>query len=427
MLRVASGLLPAGERFHPRVIAAARNAADALLLSERDRRLKENACAKVYEAFFQEGVAEHDLAGTSGYGYNDAAREHYESLLARVYRAERALARISIVSGTHAILLALSAVLQPNQRLISATGRPYDTLRNAIDQAPGSLVEQGIIYDEVALNGAGNVDIAALTASLLDATTLPATAIFVQRSRGYAPRPSLSLDDVASVVACVREHAPQAVVAVDNCYCELVEEREPLEVGADLVMGSLIKNLGGGIAPTGGYVAGKAALIERVATRLYAPGLGAALGPTLGLGRLFFQGLFAAPTIVWEALRGLNFAAALFTELGFTVEPLAHAPRRDIVQAIRLGSRTKLEIFSRALQTALPINARYRPEPGAVPGYHDEVIMSGGSFIGGATIELSCDAPLREPYEMYLQGGLSAEHAVIGALVTAHALMNTVL
>lgn len=424
MLHVAAQCVAPAQSLHPRVIIAARNVADALIPNERDRALRAAACARVYEAFFREEVAEHDLAGTSGYGYNDAAREHYEALLARVYRAERALARISIVSGTHAILVALSAVTRPGERLVAATGRPYDTLRNAIAQAPGSLVENGVLYDEVALNGHGHVDIAALALALQDVSKPKASVVFVQRSRGYAPRPSLAIDDVAAIVECVRTHSPQAIIAVDNCYCELVEEREPLEVGADLVMGSLIKNLGGGIAPTGGYVAGRAALIERVATRLYAPGLGDALGPTLGLGRLFFQGLFAAPTIVWEALRGLNFSAALYAELGFGVDPIAGAPRRDIVQAIRLGSREKLEIFAHALQRALPINARYRPEPGAVPGYRDEVIMSGGSFIGGATIELSCDAPLREPYEMYLQGGLSAEHGVIGALVTAHGLMN---
>jgi cystathionine beta-lyase family protein involved in aluminum resistance len=404
------------------LLTAARRAADALVVCERDRALRVGVCAKVYDAFFEEGVGEHDLAGTSGYGYHDTAREHFESLLARVFRAERALARLSLVSGTHAILIALGALARPGRRLISATGRPYDTLHNAIAEAPGSLVEQGICYEEVALDAAGRVDLSALAETLREAKLPKAEVIFVQRSRGYAPRPSLSLADVEGVVACVRRYAPDAVVAVDNCYCELVEEREPLEVGADLVMGSLIKNLGGGIAPTGGYVAGRAALVERVAARLYAPGLGASLGPTLGLGRLFFQGLFAAPGSVWEAIRGLNFAAALYAELGFEVDPLPGVARRDIVQTIRLGSRAALETFAHALQRVLPINARFRPEPGEVPGYREPVIMSEGSFIGGATIELSCDAPLREPYEIYLQGGLTAEHVVLGALVTAHAI-----
>ncbi len=396
--------------------------ADSLLATERESTLRAAACAKVYGAFLREGIAEFELAGTSGYGYHDAAREHYEALIARLYSAERALARMTIVSGTHAIVLALAALTSPGGRILVATGRPYDTLHNALSQAPGSLVDHGIVYDEVALDQAGRVDFAGVTSALQDSTRPAVQVVFVQRSRGYAPRPSLGIADIAALVTSIRAVAPHAIIAVDNCYCELVEEQEPIEVGADLVMGSLIKNLGGGLAPTGGYVAGRAEYIERVATRLYAPGLGDALGPTLGLGRLFFQGLFMAPTVVWEAIRGLNFAAALYAQLGFRVDPLPHAPRRDIVQAIRLGSLAQLEHFAQALQPALPINARYRPEAGPVPGYRDQVIMSSGSFIGGATIELSCDAPLRAPYEMYLQGGLSAEHVVVGALLTAQSL-----
>ena len=220
----------------------------------------------------------------------------------------------------------------------------------------------------------------------------------------------------------MRAAGSDAPIVVDNCYGELVEEREPLEVGADLVIGSLIKNLGGGIAPTGGYIAGRAALVDRIATRIYAPGIGAGLGPTLGLGRLFVQGLFYAPLVVGETLRGLDFAAALFAELGFTVDPLPGAPRTDIVQAIRLERADRLIAFARGLQTALPINARFAPEPGPVPGYIDPVIMSGGSFVSGATIDLSCDAPLREPYEVYLQGGVAAEYAVLGAMLAAQAV-----
>jgi len=223
----------------------------------------------------------------------------------------------------------------------------------------------------------------------------------------------------------MRPQAPPAVVFVDNCYGELVEEREPLEAGADVIAGSLIKNLGGGLAPSGGYLAGRAEPLERIAARVFAPGIGAALGPTLGFGRAFIQGLFYAPLVVAETLRGLDFAAALFADLGIEVDPLPGATRTDIVQAIRLGSPERLIAFARGLQRALPINARFAPEPGPVPGYVDPVIMSSGSFVSGATIELSCDAPLRAPYEVYLQGGIAAEHVALGALLAADALYAT--
>ncbi|HEY9180488.1 MAG TPA: methionine gamma-lyase family protein, partial [Candidatus Baltobacteraceae bacterium] len=236
------------------------------------------------------------------------------------------------------------------------------------------------------------------------------------------PRASVTIDECERVFAFVKSRRPDVLILVDNCYGELVEDREPTHVGADLVMGSLIKNLGGTLAPAGGYVAGRASAVERIAARLYAPGLSGALGPTLGYGRSFIQGLFLAPLVVEQTLRGLDFAAALFEDLGYAVDPQPGAIRSDIVQAIRLGSADRLISFSQALQTAMPVNARFRPEPGNVPGYVDNVIMSSGSFIGGATIELSCDAPLREPYEVYLQGGMFAEHAMLGALRAAQAL-----
>ena len=244
----------------------------------------------------------------------------------------------------------------------------------------------------------------------------------MQRSRGYAPRPSVTIAQCERVFAQIKARRPDVAILVDNCYGELVEAREPTHAGADLVMGSLIKNLGGTLAPAGGYVAGRADLVKRVAARLYAPGLGDALGPTLGFGRSFIQGLFVAPLIVEQTLRGLDFASALFDELGYPVDPMPGAQRTDIVQAIRLGSRDRLVRFAQSLQTAMPVNARFRPEPGRVPGYVDNVVMSSGSFIGGATIELSCDAPLREPFEVYLQGGIIAEHVMLGAMRAAQAL-----
>jgi cystathionine beta-lyase family protein involved in aluminum resistance len=373
----------------------------------------------VLAAFADEGLAESDLAGSTGYGYDDAARSRYESLLARIFGAQRALARLSIVSGTHAIVTALAACAPPGSRLLSISGPPYDTLRNAICDAPHSLRSQGLHYDEIALQADGSVDVDAVQTALRQRSY---AAVFVQRSRGYAPRRSLSIARCERAFAAIRASAPEVAILVDNCYGELVEAREPTHCGADLVMGSLIKNLGGSIAPTGGYVAGRADLVERVAARLYAPGLADALGPTLGFGRSFVQGLFHAPLVVEQTLRGLDFAAALFDELGYAVDPKPGETRTDIVQAIRLGSPQRLAAFANGLQSAMPINARFRPEPGAVPGYAEPVIMSSGAFIAGATIELSCDAPMRPPYEVYLQGGVSVAHAYLGALLAARAV-----
>ena len=377
--------------------------------------------AAVLRAFLDEGIDDSDLAGTTGYGYDDAARARYESLLARVFGTERALARISMVSGTHAIVNALAACTPPGTTLLSISGRPYDTLRNAICDAPHALVTQGIAYDEVPLVGGSEIDVAAVQKAFDRANV---STVFVQRSRGYAPRRSLSIAQCEAACAAIRSYAPDATIVVDNCYGELVEEREPTHAGADLAIGSLIKNLGGSIAAAGGYVAGPSRLLDRIAARLYAPGLGAALGPTLGFGRTFVQGLFLAPSVVEQTLRGLDFAAALFDELGFGVDPQPGERRTDIVQAIRLGSPELLARFASGLQTALPVNARFRPEPGPVPGYADPVIMSSGAFVAGATIELSCDAPLRPPYEVYLQGGVSAAHAYLGALLAAQACID---
>jgi cystathionine beta-lyase family protein involved in aluminum resistance len=406
-----------GERIINAQVRAAAETALPRLLEEDPRRRAVRM--RVLDAFLSEGIAESDLAGSTGYGYDDAARERYESLLARVFRAERVLARLSIVSGTHAIVASLDALLVPGALLLCANGAPYDTLRYALVDAPYSLVARGVEYAEVERTIPGDTDLFALAAALRAQT--PAV-VFVQRSRGYAARRSLSIAAIERIVAVVREHAPQAIVFVDNCYGELVEEREPLEVGADVLAGSLIKNIGGGLAPTGGYIAGRADLIGQIAARVFAPGIGAGLGPTLGFGRTLMQGLFYAPLVIGETLRGLDFAASLFALLGFEVDPLPGELRTDIVQAIRLGTRERLIAFARGLQTALPINARFTPEPGPVPGYVDPVIMSSGSFISGSTIDLSCDAPLRAPWDVYLQGGIIAEHVALGAILAADAI-----
>jgi len=408
-----------GRPIAPQVRVAAERALPRL--AEHDDR-RPAIRLRVIEAFLAEGVAESDLAGSTGYGYDDPARDRYESLLARVLRAERVLARLSLVSGTHAIVAALEALAAPGELLLCANGAPYDTLRYALADAPYALATRGVAYAEVPRTALGATDLGAL-ASAIDAR-VPAV-VFIQRSRGYAARRSLAIVDIAAIVDVVRARAPQAVILVDNCYGELVEEREPLEAGADVIVGSLIKNLGGGIAPTGAYIAGRADLIERIAARVFAPGIGAGLGPTLGLGRALIQGLFYAPLVVGEALRGLDFAASLFALLGYRVDPLPGERRTDIVQAIRLGSPAALIAFARGLQKALPINARFAPEPGPVPGYVDPVIMSSGAFISGSTIDLSCDAPLRAPYDVYLQGGVVAEHAALGAILAAQAVYES--
>ncbi|GAC1651968.1 MAG: methionine gamma-lyase family protein [Vulcanimicrobiaceae bacterium] len=374
---------------------------------------------RVIEAFMAEGVAESDLGGSTGYGYDDAARERYESLLCRLFGTQGALARLSIVSGTHAIAVAISACVPHGKTLLSVTGPPYDTLRNALLEAPHSLRERGVGYAEIPLSG-GSFHVEAIENALQRSDV---AALFVQRSRGYATRPSVDVATCAALFERVRAVRPDVAILVDNCYGELVEIREPSHAGADLIMGSLIKNIGGSIAPAGAYVAGRADLLERVTATLYAPGLRAALGPTLSYGRHFLQGLFLSPLVIEQTLRGLDFTAALFAHLGFEVDPLPGATRTDIVQAIRLGAPELLFAFARGLQTAMPLNARFTPEAGAVPGYRDPVVMSSGAFVGGATIELSCDAPVREPYEVYVQGGVTTEHAMVGSLLAARAVL----
>ena len=411
-----------GDRRIAAVVRAAAETALPRLLDEDSRRRAVRM--RVLDAFLAEGIAESDLAGSTGYGYDDAARDRYESLLARIFRAERVLARLSIVSGTHAIVAGLEAccsarrgaALCERRAVRHAALRAGQGTHAARDRRARRRLRRSRAHDpgryrprcagEIGTRWPRN----------------PPAVVFVQRSRGYAARRSLSIEAIAQIVAVVRERAPQAVVFVDNCYGELVEEREPLEVGADMIAGSLIKNVGGGLAPAGGYVAGRADLIERIAARVFAPGIGAGLGPTLGLGRTLMQGLFYAPLVVGEALRGLDFAASLFALLGCEVDPLPGELRTDIIQAIRLGDERHLLAFARGLQRALPVNARFAPEPGPVPGYVDPVIMSSGAFVSGSTIDLSCDAPLRAPWDVYLQGGIVAEHVALGAILAADAV-----
>jgi len=372
--------------------------------------------AKVLRCFGEIGLNDSHLAGTTGYGYHDSAREAYEAILARTMDAPAAFVRLHLVSGTHAIVAAVNALLGPSGRLCSLTGKPYDTLQLGLvqpllDERSGGAER----YSEVALLDDGGFDDYAITHAL---QKLP-DVIFVQRSRGYAPRPALSIDDIDTLIGKVRTHSPSSIVVVDNCYGEFVELREPSAVGADIVIGSLIKNPGGGLAPAGAYIAGNAALVDAIADKVFAPGLGRKVGPTLDTPRLLFAGLHRAPKVVAESLKIMDFAAALFSRLGYPVNPKAGAARYDIIQAIGLGNSAKLAAFSEGLQLMMPVNARAKPEPGPVPGYEDPVIMATGSFIGGSTMELSCDAPMRVPYEVYLQGGMDTTHGVIATMKAA--------
>lgn len=371
---------------------------------------------KVLQAFQENNVSDFHLHGSTGYGYGDSGRDTLEKVFASVFRADMALVRAQIVSGTHAIALGLMGNLEAGDELISVTGRPYDTLLKVIgfNNEPGSLRYQGVVYREIPTAG-DEIDSNMLLHSISPRTRV----LYFQRSRGYEWRPSFSIAQLEQVIGAVKERYPDLICMVDNCYGEFVETREPLEAGADLLAGSLIKNPGGGLALTGGYLAGKAELIKRSAVRLTAPGIGLGVGASLNFNHPAYQGLFMAPLIVGEALKGAVLAAKIFADLGFSVLPAAGEFRTDIIQAIRLGSRDKMLAFCRGLQRACALDSRVRPEPALLPGYSDEVIMAGGTFIQGSSIELSADGPIRNPYNIFLQGGLSLGHVKIGLMLAA--------
>jgi len=376
---------------------------------------------KVLQAFRDHRVADLHLQSSTGYGYNDHGRDTLEEIYAQVFRTEDALVRQQIVSGTHAISLALFGVLLPGDELLSL-GQPYDTLQKVIGsdaREPGTLREMGITYREISL-GSGAVDPEKVAAAVSPATKM----LCLQRSKGYAWRPSLSVAQIGGIIQAVKRNHPRVVIFVDNCYGEFVEKQEPSEVGADLMAGSLIKNPGGGIAPGGGYLVGRRDLVERAAYRLTAPGVGKEIGPSLGSNRLYYQGLFLAPQVVGEAISGAVFAADLFSHLGMAVLPEAAAVRSDIVQAIRLGSRERVIAFCREIQRYSPVDSHVSPEPWDMPGYENQVIMAAGAFVQGSSIELSADAPMREPYIVYLQGGLSRHHSRIAVTAAAKAMQE---
>lgn len=372
----------------------------------------EERLQRVLAAFSAERVGVHHFASVSGYGHGDQGREVLDRVFARVLQAEAAAVRLQFVSGTHAIAAALFGVLRPGDRLLALCGRPYDTLEEVIGlrgAGQGSLVEFGIHYDELPLLADGGVDWEGLEDALARTTRM----VLIQRSCGYSWRPSLSLAEIGRLVERVKRRQPGCVVFVDNCYGELVQPLEPTAVGADLIAGSLIKNLGGTIAPTGGYVAGSSELVEQACCRLTAPGIGSEGGTSFGLNRLLFQGLFLAPQMVAEALICSELIAQVFSDLGFAVNPLPGAGRSDVIQAVRLGSPALLKAVCRAFQTASPIGSYLDPVPAAMPGYASELVMAGGTFIDGSTSEFSADGPLRDPYVLYTQGGTHRAHACL--------------
>lgn len=379
--------------------------------------------ARVLEAFRRARVSDFHLKGSTGYGYGDRGREALEEVYADIFRAEAALVRGQIVSGTHAIALCLYGVLRPGDELLSVQGEPYDTLGEMIGlrgKAYGSLREMGVVYKQVEPLIGGGIDYAGVGQALGDRTKM----VMLQRSRGYNWGPSLGIGEMKDIIQYIRQRKHDVVIFVDNCYGEFVEEEEPIKAGADLAAGSLIKNPGGGVAPTGGYVVGGSKYVEMASNRWSAPGIGAEVGPSAEYNRLIFQGLFLAPHIVAEALKGAVFAARLFERLGFEVLPRFDEDRSDIVQALGLGTPERMLAFCRGIQGASPVDSHVRPEANVMPGYGDPVVMAAGTFIQGASLELSADGPIRPPYAVYLQGGLSKEYVRLAVLSAAREVLK---
>ncbi|NCE65227.1 hypothetical protein D1159_11730 [Pseudoflavonifractor sp. 524-17] len=391
---------------------------------DRIDAIAEENTQKVLAAFQKYRVDESCFAGTTGYGYDDLGRDRLEQIYADIFGTEDALVRINFVNGTHAIACALFGALKPGDVLVSAVGAPYDTLLGVIgvtDKGPGSLKSYGVSYRQVDL-----ADDAPDPEGLARAVRDPKVkAVLIQRSKGYSTRSSLSVEEIGVLCRVVRENNPNAAILVDNCYGEFVEAREPTQAGADLVVGSLIKNPGGGLAPTGGYLAGRRDLIEGAAMRLTVPGIGRECGCTMGSSRALYQGLFLAPHTVAQAVKTAVFAAKIMEGLGYRTEPASDTVRRDIIQMIHFGAPEPLKRFCKGIQSGAPVDSYVTPEPWAMPGYDSPVIMAAGAFIQGASIELSCDAPMREPYTAYLQGGLTYESGKAGVLLAVEELLRT--
>ena len=383
----------------------------------RIEQMSEENTLKVLTAMRECKVSDIHFNTSSGYAYDDIGRSKLEELYAKVFAAESALVRTQFVSGTHALATVLFGILRPGDKLVSLTGTPYDTMQTVIGytaSSSGSLKEYGILYDELPLNE-GRVDVERI-ADVLDERT---KMVLIQRSRGYSRRPTLLIEDIREICHQVHRLKPDCICFVDNCYGEFVESLEPTQAGADIMAGSLIKNPGGGLAPTGGYIVGREDLVELASYRLTAPGMGTELGASLVNNRLFFQGLFLAPHVVSQALKGALFAAGIFENLGYTTYPRISDERGDIIQAIELGTAEKLVAFCSGVQKYSPVDSFVKPEPWDMPGYTDQIIMAAGTFVQGASIEFSADGPLRSPYNVYLQGGLTFEQVMFGILGAA--------
>ena len=377
---------------------------------------------KVINAMQEAKVSDIHFAATSGYGYNDLGRETLEEVYAKVFNTEAALVRPQITCGTHALALALSSNLLPGDELLSISGKPYDTLEEVIGirDSVGSLKEYGVTYNQVELLSDGAFDKNGIKKAINSKTKV----IAIQRSKGYLPRKTLSPYDIRDIIKFIKEISTELIIMVDNCYGEFVEYHEPSDFGADMTVGSLIKNPGGGLAPIGGYIVGTKKCIERAAYRLTAPGLGKEVGATLGVTQSFFQGLFMAPTVVSGALKGAVFAANIYEKLGFKVVPDSTEPRYDIIQAIEFGKPEGVIEFCKGIQAAAPVDSYVTPEPWAMPGYDSDVIMAAGTFIQGSSIELSADGPIKPPYAVYFQGGLTWYHAKLGIITSLQKLVD---
>lgn len=390
---------------------------------ERIDRIAMINTRKVMTAFQDNRVSDSCFAGTSGYGYDDVGREVLDKVYAQVFCTEAALVRIGFVNGTHALSAALFAMLKPGDTLLSVTGLPYDTLRNAIGiegECHGSLKFYGINYKQVDLRD-GEPDIEAIKAALSDKSV---AAVLIQRSRGYENRRALSSEEIGDICAAVKSVSPNATVMVDNCYGEFTGEHEPTEFGVDLMAGSLIKNPGGGLAPTGGYIVGRKDLVENAAMRLTTPGIGGECGATLGNNRLLFQGFFMAPHIVAQAVKTMTFCSAMMKKIGFESSPSPEEYRNDIIQMVTLKNAENMKKFCRGVQAGAPVDSYVTPEPWQMPGYNVPVIMAAGAFVQGSSIELSSDGPMREPYTLYVQGGITYESGKLGIMMAVNEMLS---
>lgn len=385
-------------------------------------RIAEYNQLKVLHAMQESHVSEACLLGTTGYGYNDVGRDTLEDVYAKLFHTEDALVRPQITCGTHALALALMSNLRPGDELLSPVGKPYDTLEEVIGirDSKGSLKEYGVSYRQVDLLSDGEFDFDGIKAAINEKTKL----VTIQRSKGYQPRKTLSVERIGQLISFIKNIKPDVICMVDNCYGEFVENIEPTDVGADMIVGSLIKNPGGGLAPIGGYIAGKKECVENAAYRLTSPGLGKEVGASLGILKDFYQGLFLAPTVTASALKGAIFAAACLEKLGFPVVPNSTESRHDIIQAVTFGTEEGVVAFCQGIQAAAPVDSFVVPEPWDMPGYDAKVIMAAGAFVSGSSIELSADGPIKPPYAVYFQGGLTFPHAKFGILKAMQSLKN---